>query len=370
LLSLRPRLAIGPLHTSYRYVVLISLFASTARADDIEAARRAFAEGVRLLQDADYEGARRFFSQAEAAHHAPAIVYNLGVTEEHLSHPQAAVDAYDAYLAEVGDAGEFNPTARAAIVQIKARSTRLRISTEPPGARITVDGFLLPSPSPTAFLVPGGRHTVVADAQGWRGEAAVDVTGSGDTLAVVILPSASSPEPRKSEPPTKEPPPGPDGFVSGAAFAVAPYHLFGSSSGPNQRDATQLMAGAVLELGGAITDRFELLGRAFVGIGPEAKPSTGAPFTYAFMGGPGVSFRIGSSVWLGTTFLAGRIETVAHDAAYGTDLVFGAMADAGVAILSTSKGQYVVAVQPGALLASEADNTAFFVPITFGYRAF
>lgn len=328
------------------------------------------------LQDGDYQTARELFARADAAHHAPAIVYNLAVAEEHLFHPHAAIEAYELYVAEAGDQGEFTSAARAAIGQIKARSTRLRISTDPAGARVVVDGFALKTPSPVSFFVPGGRHIVVAEADGFRGETSVDAAGSGDTLAIAILPAAGS---KTSAPPTTAklddapraaPKPVPDGFVWGAAFALVPYHLFGSSSGNNQRDATQLMTGAVLEAGSAVTDRFEILGRAFVGIGPEAKPSTGAPFTYAYMLGPGVSFRLGRSIWLGATFLAGRIETVAHDAAYGTDLVFGAMAEAGVVLFATNAGEYVLSLEPGTLFASSADNTALFVPVTFGYRAF
>src|SRR5262245_39392825 len=107
------------------------LASKSARADDIDAARKDFAEGVRLLSVADYEGARRMFKRADSEHHAPAIVYNLAIAEERLSHVHAALDAYEAYLAEVGDTGEFSPSAAIAIAQIRARSTRLRIETAP-----------------------------------------------------------------------------------------------------------------------------------------------------------------------------------------------------------------------------------------------
>ncbi len=78
-----------------------------ARADDVEAARRDFAEGVRLYQRGDYEGARRLFKKADGEHHAPSIVYNLAVAEERALRPQAAIDTYEAYLAEAGENGEF-----------------------------------------------------------------------------------------------------------------------------------------------------------------------------------------------------------------------------------------------------------------------
>jgi hypothetical protein len=81
--------------------------------------------------------------------------------------------------------------------------------------------------------------------------------------------------------------------------------------------------------------------------------------------------RVGSSLWLGATFLGGKIETVSHDVRYGTDLVFGTMAEGTVAVLATSQGQWTVGVQPGLLLTDKGrDNTAFFFPISFGYRAY
>jgi outer membrane protein assembly factor BamD (BamD/ComL family) len=50
-----------------------------ARAGDVDLARAIFAEGVKLYQRDDYEGARRLFKKAEAEHHAAPIVYNIGL---------------------------------------------------------------------------------------------------------------------------------------------------------------------------------------------------------------------------------------------------------------------------------------------------
>lgn len=362
-------------------LLLASLSPRAARADDVDAARRDFAEGVRLYQRGDYEGARRLFKRADTEHHAASIVYNLAHAEERLQRPQAAVDAYEAYIAEAGESGEFSGAAVVAIAQIKARSTRLRIDTKPSGVRLFVDGFPLSDPSPATLLVSGGHHVVVAQGDGWRAEADVEAQGGGDTLAVSLQPPegavSSAPPPASSlaapvvpvaSPVVAEPSsPGlPDGLVWGAAFALAPYHLLGAAKGTsNDQSTTQVVAGAILEIGHAVTDRFEFLGRGFLALGPDGHP------TYAFMGGPGLSLRVGSSLWLGATFLGGKLETESRDVRYGTDLVFGAMAEATVAVLATTRGQWTFGVQPGVLLTDkERDNTAFFFPLTFGYRAY
>jgi len=372
----------------FALVAVVALAAHDAHADDVEDARKDFAEGVRLYQRGDYEGARRLFKKADDEHHAPSIVYNLARTEERLLRAQAAVDAYEAYVAEAGESGEFTGAAVVAIAQIKARSTRLRIESKPTGARIFVDGFPIAELAPTTFLVGAGHHVVVAQGAAFRAERYVVVQGKGDSLGVLLEPEAAAPDADASSespspppsaasppasplppsylPPPAQSPPAPDGFVWGAAFTLAPYHLLGAAAGmPNAEPKTQVLAGAILEAGHAVTDRFEFLARGLVALGPDGKPS------FAVMGGPGISLRLGSALWLGATFLGGEIETVAQGTRYGTDVVFGTMLDAIFAVLPTSAGQWTVGVQPGLLLTDKPqDNTAFFFPVSFGYRAY
>ncbi len=225
-----------------------------------------------------------------------------------------------------------------------------------------------------------GHHVVVAQSEGWRAEADVEAQGAGDTLAVSLhspgeggaatapaLPQVSPAVPpvvdRVPEPAAREVP---DGLVWGAAFALVPYHMVGAAKGmPNELSTTRVGAGAILEIGDAVTERFEFFARGFLALGPEAHPS------YAFMGGPGISLHLGSSLWLGATFLGGRLETRSNGIDYGTDLVFGAMAEANVVVLGSKWGQWMLGVQPGLLLTDEGkDNTAIFFPVTFGYRAY
>jgi hypothetical protein len=360
-----------------------SLWSGDARADDVEAARRDFAEGVRLYQRGDYEGARRLFRKADAEHHDASIVYNLAVAEERSRRPQAAIDAYEAYLAEAGESGPYSGAAVVAIAQIKAHSTRLRIETKPSGVRVFVDGAPLTDPTPATLLVSGGHHVVVVQGDGWRAEEELEAKGAGDTLVVSLEPSPASraagasplPSSSPAAPPVSPAPSpvadaevtaAPNGFVWGAAFALAPYHLLGAGKGTsNESGATQVVAGAIVEVGHAVTDRFEFLARGFVALGPDGRP------TYAFMGGPGLSLRVGSSLWLGATFLGGQLETESNGVRYGTDLVFGTMVEVTIPVLATTLGQWTFGVQPGLLLTDkERDNTAFFFPLTFGYRAY
>lgn len=364
-------------------VALVAL-TPPARAGDVDKARALFADGVAMLDRGDFEGARRAFLAADQEHHAPAIVYNLGLAEERLGHPQAAVDAYEAYVAEAGAGGELTEAATLAIAQIKARSTRLRVETTPPGLRLFVDGAPLRETSPTTLLVTRGRHVVVAQSPSWRAELDVEAKGENDAMTVTLAPpgtdhaegglgpSAIAPPPRGPAPPiappeapaTREP----DGFVYGASFAVAPYYLLGTKTAgaSNERAAgPSVVAGFLVDVGVALTNRVELLFHGYAALGPDGKP------TYTYWGGPSLSVRVLDPLWVGATFIGGRLETLVRGVPYGTDLVFGASVHAALEVLRKPYGQWFAWAEPGFLLTElRNDNTALFVPLGFGFRSF
>jgi hypothetical protein len=373
--------------------LLVSLLPGVAWADDIAKARKLFADGVRLYQAGDYEGALRVFKEANAEHHAPAIVYNVGLAEERAGHRQAALDAYESYIAEAGDKGEFTTAAVAAVAQIRKSSTKLRMESKPPGARLFLDGNPLAEPAPTAIVVGAGLHVIVAQGDGWRVEKQVTAAGTGDVLEVALEappppPTVEAPPAEPSSPPAidlvppeaidRKPEPVaavPDGFVWGAAFAVAPAYMIGvptfDSSDPkhqhphpNDQSIATVLAGPLVEVGYALTEKVEFLARGLFGVGPDGKPST------MWMGGPGLSFHLGRA-WAGATFIGGRIDSARHNQTYSTDLVFGMMSEVGVVVLEKPFGEWVVAAQPSFLLTElRNDNTTLFIPLSFGLRAY
>jgi hypothetical protein len=148
---------------------------------------------------------------------------------------------------------------------------------------------------------------------------------------------------------------------------MVPIYLLGvtTPNATNARPGASIVAGPLLEGGWALTDRFELLGRGFAGIGPDAKPSTG------WWLGPGLSYRVGSAVWVGASFIGGDISTRAHSEPYGTSFVFGGMLEANVVLLQKRGGEWLAGIQPSVLLTQiKQDNTALFFPVTFGYRSY
>ncbi len=348
------------------------LWGATAHAEDnVDDARKQFVEGVQRFQEGDFEGARAAFGRAEAEHHSAVIVYNLARAEERLGHPQAAVEDYEAYLAEGGDAAEYGPAAALAIAQIKGRSPRVRIETNPPGTRIFVDGTPITERSPTTLLVPVGHHHVVVEGDGWRGEADLDAV---ETTRIESVTIARPPLPPKVEvplpPPVKPAAPwAPDDFVMGVHFLLVPYHFGHASGKTNSTDG--LAAGGMLDLGYALTDKTEIFFRALGAVGSEGKPLTS-------IGAVGVAFsvRVLPFLWLGAGFLGGRgmIHQVLQDDnqtyRYDTDYVFSPQIEVSYAVLTTRYGQWMFSMLPSYFVAGPLDNSTLYVPFAFGLRGF
>lgn len=348
------------------------LWCASAHADDkVDDARKQFVEGVQRFQAGDFEGARAAFGRAEAEHHSPVIVYNLARTEERLGHPQAAIDHYEAYLAEGGDSAEYGPAAALAIAQIKGRSPRVRIETDPQGAQIFVDGTPIAERSPTTLLVTVGHHHVVVEGEGWRGQTDVDAV---DTMQIATVSIAHPALPPKvNVPPTLPVKPAapavPDDFVYGVHFMLVPYQ-FGHASGQTNSTAG-LAAGGMLDLGYALTERTELFFRAVGAVGSEGNPLTS-------IGAMGIAFSVRAlpSLWIGAGFLGGRatIHEVLQDNnvfyRYDTDYVFSPQIEVSYAVLTTRYGQWLFSALPAFFVGSPRDNTCLYVPIGFGLRGF
>jgi hypothetical protein len=371
-------------------VLASSSSSSPARADAIDDARKHFAEGVKRYQEGDFEGARVLFEQANAEHHAPPILYNIARAEERLGHPQAAVDQYDAYIAEAGEKGEFTQAAVLAIARIRANSRQLRIESKPAGARVFVDGSPTRDVAPTRVLVPAGRHHVVAEGEGWRAEADVEAGASAVETVTLGRPesasasasesarpgaatpaSPASPAPHEGPPPTEAVPPfTPDGFVFGSEFAIVPHRFDGTTA--RRHSSFGLAAGLVVEAGYAPADDFVVLGRALVAVGSKGVPAT----TLAAIG-IALSYRVRRSIWIGAAFMGGRallpgaITPVDDEQRrFDSDYVFCPTLEVSVAVLTKPYGQWLVSIFPGYYFASPADNDVFFVPVGFGLRTF
>jgi hypothetical protein len=366
-----------------------AVLARRALADNFADARGHFLEGVRHFADGDFEGARRLFLQADQEHHAPTISYNLARAEERLGHVQAAVDAYERYLGEAGGAAEFAEPAAIAVADLRAHSGRLRIETKPPGARAFVDGSPLFEATPTATLVPVGLHHVVVEGDTWR--AATDVQATAGVSQTVQLdrpeaPAASTPPPSTSSstpPPPVGPPktreaerPDPSGLVYGGSFVLAPFVFFGSGSpsgtGGTRNGTTQwgFEAAMSAEFGYAFTPRAEIVLRGLGGLGSTCHQ----PFdSHILAGGPAINYRVTDIFWLGASGIGGEAQTCRGQSSvanYTTGFVLSPTLDAGIAVVTTSYGQWMVTASASFFFADSHRNMMLYFPLGFGVRFF
>lgn len=367
-------------------LLALAVFASTpAHAED---ARKAFKEGVTAFQSGDFETALEKFRQADAAGHVPTITYNIARTLEQLGRPNDAVVTYERYLAEAGESGEFTTAAALAIAQIKARNGRLLVSSNPPGASVTLDGTALEEKTPTAVLVPPGSHRLTLSLGDWREERSVETTaGTSSELVFVRGKTAPAPPPKrvvvvKTVPATTKPEL--SGLMGMAGLSISAYRFVGSADRSQGETTTQaesaptgLVFGLGFDLGYALSARTALVLRGFGGFGSSES-------SLASLGaiGPAISFRISDQFWAGggVAFGAGQADSdatrrdlvSARDSSltFETDIALGPSLELAFSPDENSSGQWLIALMPTTLLSAGGKQSTLFVPLLFGFRFF
>lgn len=356
--------------------VALLAFSGAARAGDVGEARALFQAGVKLYQEGDYVAAREKFAEAERAHHAPVIVYNLALCDEKLGHVQAAVDGYERYIAEEGERGELSTSAAVAAAQLKSRSGKLKIESDPPGMRVYVDGAALEERTPTTLLVTAGAHHVVVEAEGFRDERDVRATaGKLEVLGFVRPPTKPGevrpPPPKVPEPqlpPKPQEGPHPEGFVFGAHFVAVPYAFFKADTGPQNASASGASIGFSVEGGYAFTRRAEIVVRALGAIGSECGSFAGSNFLSM---GPAINFRLLDWAWVGLGLLGGQAQACTNDKKLATNVVFSPTFDLGFAVATQPYGQWMITASIGYYFANPTnENRVLYAPIGFGLRFF
>ena len=373
-------------------------------SESIRQARAHFKQGVARFETGDLAGALEQFEQADRLHHAPVVTYNLGRVHESLGHAHPAVEAYERYLAEAGADAEFAGAATVAIAQIKGRSTRLRVNSDPPGAVVRVDGHRLGEPTPTTVWLLRGSHRISVEQGDWQDGRDYEAAGGGapDEIAFerpaepveVTPPPVPVPAPAKRKPtrpsssrasPAQPAPAGPDGLMGGVGLTLSGFAFVNKadreSSGTEVTTAKSKASGVVfgleVELGYALGANTAVFGRGFYGAGSSEN-------TLAALGVGGLllGWRFARDWWLGGGAVAGasRADSDAetHDSSlssvetdritYRTDLAFGPMVELSYSLGDSRDGQWLVSLQPGTLFTTGTQESTLFVPLVLGHR--
>ncbi len=344
-----------------------------------------------LFEKDDFIGAIEAFERADRAHHAATITYNIARARESLGQAQLAYDAYETYLAEAGAQAQYLDAATVALARIKARATRLRVETSPPGASVHVDGMLVRDKSPSTVLVFRGRHRVEVDWGGIFAAQDVDAAGDGQPLSVSLKkPDMSNPvqPPSAGKAPSaharKLQPEAGDvmasvGFsLNYTALVVKETPSAAAQQDPDTPDYrnSSLMFGAVIEAGYAFTPRSAIMARFHCGLGSTEKAlfSLGAASL-------GYSWKASKRWWVGGGAIAGssdkdigatynpligarsddKIEFVS-DVAVGPTLELRAILD------DSDSGEWGLSINPSLLLGTGQGQSTFYVPLWAGVR--
>jgi hypothetical protein len=170
-----------------------------------QAAARRFESGQKLYREGRYQEAIKEFEEAHRlAPHASAL-YNVGRCHESLGNSAQAVDHYErAQKAPGVDAALLADLAQR-IARLRAQPTRVFVSSDPPGARVTVDGARAPEAGATPLVLKlrPGEHVLILSREGYRLETKRVEVELGKELPVQVT---LAPLPKPCPPP---PPPCP-----------------------------------------------------------------------------------------------------------------------------------------------------------------
>lgn len=186
-------------------LLLLCVWPALAHADDVEAARARFKEGVAFYDKGQYEKARAAFLQALVLKKHPAVVLNLAQSCLKSHHEAEAARYFKEYLADKAATASGTAIAQAGLTEARTRDGRLEIRA-PVGVEVFVDDQSVGTAPIELFDVDPGSHVVRL-----KGGAAVTVTAVAGEIVVAPLGGPPPPPPAPTGPgPTATPTPVPE----------------------------------------------------------------------------------------------------------------------------------------------------------------
>jgi tetratricopeptide (TPR) repeat protein len=185
-----------------------------APGDDATAqAAQSFDVGIRLLGEQNWAGALAAFERAYALVPNYVVLFNIGQCLKELHRYPEALETFQRYLEEGGEAirPDRRQQAEAAIVELRLFISNVRLAANVEGARLRVDGRDVgTSPLPGPLVLGAGHHVVEATASGHRDARAEFDLGGGDDREVVLTlePLETVAPPQVPETPETPEPPG------------------------------------------------------------------------------------------------------------------------------------------------------------------
>jgi tetratricopeptide (TPR) repeat protein len=174
-----------------------------AEGDPREQAGAAYARGIELAQQGLYAAALEQFRSAYEKSPHFAVLYNIGQAQMALGRPIEAIEALTRYLRDGADQVPLSrrEQVHAQIALLESRLAELSVTTDRPGALVTVDGRDVgKTPLYQPIRMAAGTHTVSITMEGVTPIIrAIDLReGDRQALAFVVPPGAA-PRPAATE---------------------------------------------------------------------------------------------------------------------------------------------------------------------------
>jgi hypothetical protein len=206
-------------------VVFVAAVPAVAEAQDKKGRARALViEGQKLYEAGEYSEALGRFERAFATFNSPKIQFNFGLVYDKLDRPADAIRAFQAFIAEAGDAPAANVAkAREHLARLNKKVGVLELDGDVSGGDVSVDGRSYGSQ--TKLILDPGPHQLTVDKVGQNSFLARLTIVAGDRSRVTVR--FSDPNPTVT-PPTLTPsaqqrlPPGGALPPSGGRLALDP----------------------------------------------------------------------------------------------------------------------------------------------------
>lgn len=173
-------------------------------ADAPPQAEQRYRIGVELYRAKKYADAAREFRVAFKLYpRSPKLAYNLARCLERSNQPTEAVEAYRRYLALAPKADD-RAQVEGYIAALLETLPELVVTSEPPGARVRLDGEAREGATPLSLRVPAGSHVVQVTLGERRANRTVEVKPRQKNVVLLELPKPSGPAPQVTPEPVVE----------------------------------------------------------------------------------------------------------------------------------------------------------------------
>lgn len=178
---------------------------------DREKAKAAFKRGDEKFAAGDFAGAAEAFKEANATIPAPQATYRLALSLDKAGKTSEAAAAYKEFLAAPppDKMGEQKTAAEARLKELSVGS--IKLTSNPAGATVTVDGTPASGPTPVTLSLPPGAHSIVLSSPDHEPVTRELTVAAGTSTDVAVelkpVPPPAPPAPVASAPPNPAPSP-------------------------------------------------------------------------------------------------------------------------------------------------------------------